>query len=106
MKLTAIVKGPEQEGGGTGVRIKISSKRDSKSLKSENTARQRDDLLDLSGVGTCNTLEQWCKSLNPLQPSEMQCRVTPYQQFAMCKSGYLQYISNPAYYVCPGYGTH
>ena len=106
MKLTAIVKGPEQEGGGTGVRIKISSKLDSKSLKSENTARQRDDLLDLSGVGTCNTLEQWCKSLNPLQPSEMQCRVTPYQQFAMCKSGYLQYISNPAYYVCPGYGTH
>ena len=87
MKLTAIVKGPEQEGGGTGVRIKISSKGDSKSLKSENTARQKDDLLDLSGVGTCNTLEQWCKSLNPLQPSEMQCRVTPYQQFAFCKSG-------------------
>ena len=24
----------------------------------------------------------------------MQCRVTPYQQFAMCKSGYLQYKSN------------
>ena len=47
MKLTAIVKGPEQEGGGTGVRIKISSKGDSKSLESENTARQRDDLLDL-----------------------------------------------------------
>ena len=97
MKLTAIVKGPEQEGGGTGVRIKISSKLDSKSLKSENTSKQRDDLLGLSGVGTCNTLEQWCKSLNPLQPSEMQCRVTPYQQFAICKIrgiGYLQYKSN------------
>ena len=104
MKLTAIVKGPEQEGGGTGVRIKISSKGDSKSLESENTARQRDDLLDLSGVGTRNTLEQWCKSLNPLQPSEMQCRVTPYQQFA--NQGYrilaIQIKSNPAYYVCPG----
>ena len=40
-------KRPSRRRRGHGVRIKISSEGDSKSLKSENTARQRDDLLEL-----------------------------------------------------------
>ena len=106
MKLTAIVKGPEQEGGGTGVRIKISSKGDSKSLKSENTARQKDDLLDLSGVGTCNTLEQWCKSLNPSSPVKCNAESHPINSLPFANQGYriitIQIKSNPGFYVCPG----